>query len=55
MEMNCITETLVTGCTTVFQKRFDLSRGVDVFIPVKKACVVLCFIPFHSARIYIMQ
>ena len=55
MAMNCITETLVTGWTTVSLKRLDVSRGVDVFIPVKEAFFVLCFIPFHAARIYIMQ
>lgn len=55
MEMNCIPGTLVTGWTTVSLKRYDLSRGVDVFIPVKKAFFVLCFILFHSTRIYIMQ
>lgn len=55
MEMNCIPGTLVTGWTTVSLKRYDLSRGADVFIPVKKAFFVVCFIPFHSTRIYIMQ
>lgn len=54
MAMNCTPEALGTGWTTI-QNRFDLNRGVDVFVPVKKACLVLCFIPFHSAKIYIMQ
>ena len=44
MEMNCTPETLGTGWTTI-QKRFDLNRGVDVFIPVKKPALYFASFP----------